>query len=68
MEESHLSLTRAAARTDHPHAVVIRFGADESTTERLRAKVHSTGQHGSALHSFLARHERLAPASPGTSA
>ena len=82
-EETHLSLTRAVAWTDHQHAVVIRFGADESATEHLRAKVHPTGQHGSAVrteHEFFERQllaearrffdrlERLAPASPGHTA
>jgi phosphopantetheinyl transferase (holo-ACP synthase) len=52
-----LSLARAVVWTDHQHATVIRFDADGSTTQHLRAHVHPTAQHASAVraeHEFFA--------------
>lgn len=49
--------SRAVVWTDHQQAVVIRFNADESTSQHLRAHTHSTAQHGSSVraeHEFFA--------------
>jgi hypothetical protein len=56
-EEQPLSPSRAVVWTDHQHAIVIRFNAEESATQRLHAQSHPTGQHGSAVrteHEFFA--------------
>lgn len=52
-----MSLARAVVWTDHQHATVIRFDAGGSTTQHLRAHVHPTAQHASAVraeHEFFA--------------
>lgn len=62
-----MSLTRAVVWTDHQHAVVIRFNAEESAEQRLHAHKHPTGQHGSAVrteHEFFAELCTVLEASP----
>jgi hypothetical protein len=46
-----MSLARAVVWTDHQQATVIRFDAEHSTTQHLRAQVHPTAQHASAVRS-----------------
>ena len=37
-----MSLTRAAARTDHPHAAVVRSGAGQPGHKRLSGQARSS--------------------------
>jgi hypothetical protein len=52
-----VELSRAVVWTDHQQAVVIRFNAEASTSQHMRAHVHHTAQHGSGVrteHEFFA--------------
>lgn len=49
-----MSLFHAVVWTDHQHAEVLQFNADEVQSRKLKAHSHPTAQHGSAVR---AEHE-----------
>jgi hypothetical protein len=52
-----MNLPHAVVWTDHHHAKVMRFDADNAETVNVKAHSHPTGQHGSAVrdeHEFFA--------------
>jgi hypothetical protein len=57
-----LAFLHAVVWSDHQQATVIHFDAHEAASEHLRAHVHATAQHGSAVRATHEFHAELCAA------